>query len=783
MQPIALAFLAALETPRPSTPKPRKEPAPIPSAPTGRPLNRKVSFAVQTPGIDRMPASQANSAPTSESSSKRSSMSLSFSSELGLSGSESSGRPKPTERWDSQRQKLRTPDKAHASAIGPPKSESADWSAQAAGHLWNRLDNPATIRQRAIELYEVFAALDAGDGAAVTARLTEVAARHPRLDLYFLHASATPNARYTDMQKKATRYHHVHRTALSQQLLALVTDMGTRERAAARVQKAQASMSATELDQSHPANVRQLCMALAEADLLALKPALARLGPLIPSVQDTAELDDELALQPYYSLRMMHAKCTVLANQLDKEGVRKLCAAIASALQRQATVSLDLRRMLLSTSFDLAKPENFATLCRSAKMEYAKQQTSLPVDHVSAGATWQDVRTMKIRAAQAYRMAIRATPADRPTQVALQWLAYQIRNTLKEAPTAEGHRAVGELSHLPALPSASAAPFTRVLTHPRPQPKSTPAGPAIRTASEWSMVRDLEDAQEILKRASHLANLLYQLQEGNADKLIALLATIPENVAHYQDHFPPAPMHGGYGPLHALAKVFAIQHPSVSADRLLIFMGDCHQREAAQEQVARDHEAIVDELLHARHRPDVRELCTALRDTHELELEAACDDLVTRITGVLTLDGIDVVQALAIQPYANLRMLRLKCTVLAEFNEAQRGVVLAFRDRVDAARAVQREASLRLREALLKDTLHEEKIAALALVEYAKQTTTIAIDHVSAGATWNEVQALHKALRIVYAYYAEDRAGEFPVEQAAFEWLSVQLRRTIARTD
>ncbi|QHE84420.1 hypothetical protein [Hydrogenophaga sp. BPS33] len=122
-------------------------------------------------------------------------------------------------------------------------------------------------------------------------------------------------------------------------------------------------------------------------------------------------------------------------------------------------------------------------------------------------------------------------------------------------------------------------------------------------------------------------------------------------------------------------------------------------------------------------------------------------------------------------------MLMVKCTVLAAINDDHAGIVIAFRKLAESAREMQKNASALLRKELLEDTLAPQEIAALARVEYAKQTTSIAVDYVSAGTFWEELPSMLNAIETVHAYHAApERADAFPLELAALDWVRTQIR-------
>jgi len=212
-----------------------------------------------------------------------------------------------------------------------------------------------------------------------------------------------------------------------------------------------------------------------------------------------------------------------------------------------------------------------------------------------------------------------------------------------------------------------------------------------------------------------------------------------------------------------------------ASDRLLRFIGDCKLRRDAQRQVVGDHERLTDAAINKTYAPEVRDLCLTFRNTSASQLNAKPEAVAAQIQRAMQRPRL--VQALALQPYANLRDMQLKCKILA----TRLDLLLMSRliDKIEAARAVQTNVSSALREQLLQQTVDPRRIASLALVEYAKQMTSVPIDHVSTGATWADVGRMHAAMQQVHGRFVAMASDKVGVELAAMRWVTEQIGRTL----
>ena len=93
------------------------------------------------------------------------------------------------------------------------------------------------------------------------------------------------------------------------------------------------------------------------------------------------------------------------------------------AHQHQTRVSAMLRSRLLDDKPDV---EEIGAL---ARVEYAKQMTSLPIDYVSDGASWQGVDLMNDRLPEMGRSIVNHGPEQLAQKIAIEWVAQHIEAT------------------------------------------------------------------------------------------------------------------------------------------------------------------------------------------------------------------------------------------------------------------------------------------------------------------------------------------------------------------
>lgn len=285
---------------------------------------------------------------------------------------------------------------------------------------------------------------------------------------------------------------------------------------------------------------------------------------------------------------------------------------------------------------------------------------------------------------------------------------------------------------------------------------------------EWS------EATDILERASLLQRLFEALYNGDWIAIQDGLAEIPQEVEHFDRFFPVPPIGLRYPLLAKFAELYHQQANTPASQRLLALIQDSQLRLDAQFQVAADQQALPTDHLKRAYPTEIVDLCLALRDTPESELSAQAPRLEKLIQRALPTPHLTA--ALAMQPYANLRMLRLKCTVLK--THLPQALAERLLNNVQQAQTVQTNASAGLREQLLQRKPIWKNVARLAMLEYAKQKTSAPIDHVSAGATLEQLHVLNLHIQRAFGYYSERDTGNLGVELAALRWVMDQIHRT-----
>jgi hypothetical protein len=63
---------------------------------------------------------------------------------------------------------------------------------------------------------------------------------------------------------------------------------------------------------------------------------------------------------------------------------------------------------------------------------------------------------------------------------------------------------------------------------------------------------------------------------------------------------------------------------------------------------------------------------------------------------------------------------------------------------------------------------------------YARQMTDLPVDHVSAGATRDEVGTMHRAIGEVYTSFLQASQDEVSAEAVALGWLMAQMQQTLS---
>lgn len=321
---------------------------------------------------------------------------------------------------------------------------------------------------------------------------------------------------------------------------------------------------------------------------------------------------------------------------------------------------------------------------------------------------------------------------------------------------------------------------------------TTIAGPEIRTVSEWNTSNEsiasrleLNSRDVVAERAESLLLLMAALRDGSVGAIRNILQKIPANVKSFDCYFPPAPLVTGYAAILKGADAYNKLLSSTSSRRLVSFINDCYNRSDAMANVLRERQTQIEKEGGKTHvnaicAPELTKLCMVLRDTHELAVTENKAALVGMIHDVMKAVPQDLSEQLARQPYANLRMVLLKLKFLD--GHMDKATLSRFERLVDAARLEQMHVSAFLKKELLNapQTMTDKYaygIARLARIEYAKEMSSLPIDYVSSGSSWEEIDKLKTNIQQVHEHYVRREPG-FDIETDALRWLADQIERT-----
>lgn len=312
--------------------------------------------------------------------------------------------------------------------------------------------------------------------------------------------------------------------------------------------------------------------------------------------------------------------------------------------------------------------------------------------------------------------------------------------------------------------------------------RSGKASQALGVSSEWSKpVGDAHSAKtqatEILWRATLLYELLDFLAQDKPKDVNDILRGYADFKAEsFEQHFPPAPYLRDTSLL-ANAERVAAEYPGAESERLVRLVQTMVAQSKRRAFVETQQQKWPAELRNNAHAPEVRALCKALVETHELALksDARLPDL---IESALAMKDRSLATELALQPYANLSMMLTKCTVL----ETAMGetVLKPLRRDILTAIEVQTSASARLLEQLLKDPVDPAQVVLLARVEYAKEMTSLSIDSVNATATSSEIKTMLANIETVRQSYLQKDESLLP-ERVALDAIAERLKETSHR--
>ncbi|QHE84421.1 hypothetical protein [Hydrogenophaga sp. BPS33] len=315
-------------------------------------------------------------------------------------------------------------------------------------------------------------------------------------------------------------------------------------------------------------------------------------------------------------------------------------------------------------------------------------------------------------------------------------------------------------------------------------PASTP-GPRTRKIPEWvtgdatvdRFRTQLESPTVIRQRGVLCVDLFSALERDDASWTHDLLNTIPTDCPDLSLYLLPQPHNTHPAALRIKAQQYDDHHQTVQSRLLLRFVDDARTRAMHAQSVDSAYHALPQAQREKTYAPQVRALCLALRDTHELALKHRASELVLLIQAANGPHDPDrLVAEFARQPFAHVGMLVLKCLLLAT-HTMHRDMVHILLSQLRQAFEQQRTVSQRMQDELCRETFQPEKVAELALVEYAKQMTSAPVDFVSEGALWSQVRAMDARIQAVAGEY-QQKGPDFGAQQVALQWVARQIRDT-----
>ncbi len=283
----------------------------------------------------------------------------------------------------------------------------------------------------------------------------------------------------------------------------------------------------------------------------------------------------------------------------------------------------------------------------------------------------------------------------------------------------------------------------------------------------------MQDASALKARARLRDGLITALRHGDTATVSALLATLPPGVEYLTPYLPPAPASGDYAAALGVADRYMKNTRTSRGKSLHAFVFAAYGRSVGAMRVKQDQKSLTVPDLDRLCAPATRQLCQMLNDIAESDLGACAPRLSTLITQALKDPLLEV--DLLRQPYANLKMVMLKCTLLAE--HLDKSAVAQLRQHAHAAHKTQLKHTQLLRLHLLETPCNASAVATLALTVYARGMTTTVADHVSAGAVWKDVNAFARNIRQVYAHYLQN-PGLGKAEMAALRWVRERILYT-----
>lgn len=294
---------------------------------------------------------------------------------------------------------------------------------------------------------------------------------------------------------------------------------------------------------------------------------------------------------------------------------------------------------------------------------------------------------------------------------------------------------------------------------------------AVKSHAHWDAVTD---AAELMVRAELRDALIKALNNGDTDAVTQWLQQVPPDVKVLSKYFPPALVINS----HVIALETATRYDRDAATSrsysLRAFISGAHSRSLTVDRVTTDQQDVTDAELDQLCAPPVRQLCLVLRNVSEQEIEHYAHDLAMLVLDALQVPTLEA--DLTRQPYASLKVVLLKCTLLD--THVDPGALEQLRTHVRKAHERQLKDTEVLRRLLLTTPVSEADVATFALSEYAREMTAGPNNYVIAGVmSMAQINTLVRNIDHVYRHYLDNnKLGK--LEMAAVRWVRDHIRHT-----
>ena len=253
---------------------------------------------------------------------------------------------------------------------------------------------------------------------------------------------------------------------------------------------------------------------------------------------------------------------------------------------------------------------------------------------------------------------------------------------------------------------------------------------------------DLKNPDEILRRAKVRDDLFAALDAQDDAKVTSILSGMPP-VASFSKYFPPPSPLDSLESTYASAQRYATAH---GGDPLKNYLRKCAWN-------ARMHAEILERMqkdpaMRKLYPLEVQSICCGLAACPETHIKTNAKAMEIDIkTAMKAMKAKDLEEHLAQQPFAALKLLEHRCTLLEHHTQGK--TVREFHKIVAQARLAQNTHGERLANALLKITLDEVELKPLIRKNYAMQVTTSPADYVADGRTWVEVEKIRENIDLL----------------------------------